>query len=876
MSQISQQADGVYTKSYSDTEIAIIRSLQEEINFRIEGDQTLWSQVTTFENRVKDLEDGDINLADLQDAITSNMAKITSHDKRLLYLEESHIVDAYSKTEVDQYITGWKVEQIPHVFDIPTNTMFDRADIDDIRSGFMNFKHADIHEPHDHRFPENTMRRYTLWAYAATPKKATFRIQYADRCIVYANETVLATYIEAGGNFGGTAKVLVVDLKEGWTRIQFLVANETQQGGLIVDSDLYEQADDLANLDYLSGMITGERIQAGTLDERHFSPNMDLVVNTLHATASDIPGVIVGDPNGCGILQIGDKTITKCQDEPFVFDDGIRVNGYIRVSQLLIDVDFIRAGRGIIVDAIKDAETGFTKMYEIINDLRINNGGGLIIIGNGQEGYTITNDMRLIGNPEGGILVEGDPVHGYVITNIMALIQNGGIEITGDATKGYFVRNIMRLTTSKGIKVEGNAYRPEGYHLKNQMKLTGDGVLLTPTIVDVDAYAAWHIENDTIIDQLNGVRVTEIGPEAGHFEIANTMKITGERIIVQPDGNANDGFRGYHLINDTIITEDCGINVRKVSNGNFVIKNTLKISSLNSTGSVQVSGDVCSGYVLNGRWPDLIAKDGIEVYSNGIGRYEITNTGVLSLRTGQGLTVNQDRGHITITNTGVVGLTGSGIAQVNQSYAGYYNVHVPAPPPPTTISASWPIIVSGGNGSYHISFDMGAIPDPPPYVPDPDPDPPPGGGDGGGSPCTGALSYHANAPGGTLPESGSGIGFNTDSDGKKYKGVAGGSFVWGDCTTLNFSIEVHTNKPTFGDLYIYVRDSAGTTSHIKKMLMNIGAVHSSPGAARKASFTLTKAETGGRSAFYIGVGMAQYINETATAYIKLTNPGSFS
>lgn len=632
MAQISQNADGTYSKSYSDTEIAIINILQDEISSRVAGDQQVWLEVTTFNNRLTEMEDSQMNLADLQDGITNALLQLGNHEGRIDYLEKSHIVDAYSKVQMDSYLSEWKIEQIPHVFDVPTNLMFDRANLDDILHGYAHYKHADIHEAHDHHFPENTMRRYTISAYASVPKKATFRIQYADRVVVIADGVTVATYIDAGGNFGGTPKLLVIDLKEGWTRIQFLVANETQQGGLVVESDLYEQADYLANLDYLSGMITGDRIQAGTLDERHFSPNMDLIVHTLHATASDIPGVIVGDPNGCGILQIGDKTITKCKDEPFVFDDGIRVNGYIRVSQLLIDVDFIRAGKGIIVDAIKDAETGFTKMYEIINDLRINNGGGLIIIGNGQEGYTITNDMKLMGNPEGGILVEGNPVEGYVITNIMRLMTTGGLEITGDATRGYYVKNIMRLTASPGIKVEGNAYRPEGYHIKNQMKITGDGLIMTPTIVDTDAYEAWHIYNDTKIKAICGIEVTKIG--AGSFEITNTLQIKAH----------------------------------------------------STTGSVRVTGNTCSGYVIQGLWPTITGQAGIDVNDSGTGRFDITNTGVLSINPGAGIRVNRSTGSVTVTNDGVISLRGEGIAEVSEGPNGQWTINVVAPEiPPSEV-----------------------------------------------------------------------------------------------------------------------------------------------------------------------------------------------
>lgn len=478
MAQISQNPDGTYTRSYSDTELTLIKSLQEEIKYRQAGDQELWADLTTVTNRVQALEDGQFSLSELQNIITGNIVRIDDHDTRLLHLEEAVIVDAYSKKQTDQIIP-WKVEQIAHTFDIPNNQMFDKANLDDIRVGYRNYHHGDIYEPYDNHVPENTMQRFTIWAFASSPKIATFNINYADRCVVIIDDIVHETYIDVGGNFAGVPKRTVVDLKEGWTRIQFLIANETQAGGLVVTSDLIEKADYLTNLDYFAGMITGDRIQAGSLDERHFSPNMDLVVHTIHATATDVPGVIIGNPNEQGILQIADGTISKAKDEPFVFSDGIRVNGYIRVTQLLIDKDFIRAGDGMIVNTIKD-EYGYTKMYEIINDVRIVNGGGMHITGDAQQGYTITNDLQLTVSP--GLGIEGDPIRGYYISNEMILESLGGIEVLGNAQDGYTVRNVMKLTSDYGIiKVTGNAW--EGYSLKNVLQiLAGGGIKLEGSV----------------------------------------------------------------------------------------------------------------------------------------------------------------------------------------------------------------------------------------------------------------------------------------------------------------------------------------------------------------------------------------------------------
>jgi hypothetical protein len=516
MAQISQNPDGTYSRSYSNTELTLIKSLQEEIKIRQAGDQELWADMTTLGNRVEALEEGRFSLSELQEIITKNITTLDKHDARLLKLEESVIVDAYSKKEMNQLLIPWKIEQIAHTFDIPEDHMFDKANLDDIRVGYKHYNHADINEPYDNHIPENTMQRYTINAFASTPKVATFNIHYADHCVVLVDGVVHETYIDVGGNFGKAAKTTSIDLKEGWTQIRFLVANETQAGGLVVQSDLYEKADYLTNFDYTAGMISGDRIQAGSLNERHFSPNMDLVVHTIHATATEVPGVIIGNANERGAIQIGDGTLSKAKDEPFYFDDGIRVNGYIRVTQLLIDKDFIRAGDGMIVNTIKD-EFGYTKMYEIINDVRVVNGGGMNITGNAQDGYQITNDLQIHVNEEGGLAIEGDAIRGYTLTNTMILGSKGGIEVTGNATKGYDVRNTMKLTSDYGIvKIEGNAWT--GYTIKNVLEiLAGGGIKLEGSI---DSGEITVVNDMTLLEKTTtgSVKITGDAPTGYYIE----------------------------------------------------------------------------------------------------------------------------------------------------------------------------------------------------------------------------------------------------------------------------------------------------------------------------------------------------------------------
>lgn len=898
MSSISQNVDGTYNKTYSDVELYIISSLADEVKARVQGDQLLWIDVTGVTNRVKQLEDKDVNIANIQQELLNAIGRIQANTDEITRLDGLLGVDAYSKDEVDRYVIKWKVEQIPHRFATPTNEMFDKIDIDDLQSGYVGYYNADINEPHDNHIPENTMRRYTLSAYVETPREVTFNIHYADRLNVYMNDVSVGTYTDTLGNFGGVAKVLTVMLKEGWNKFQFLISNETQRGGLVIKSDLYDKANYLSNLDDLSGMITGNRIQAGTLDETHFSPNMDLVVNTLTATADNVPGVVIGDPNGCGILQIGDKTITKCINEPFVFDDGIRVNGYIYVSQLLIDVDFILQGDGILIDKIKDAATGFTRAYVIHNDLRINNGGGLTIVGDGRKGYTITNAMKLIvdqklgglpvnGEPfEGGLDISGDAVKGYYIRNTMLLTVEGtgGLLVTGDAQNGYFIKNTMNLSAYKGLKVEGDPSTAAGYVLKNQMGMTGDGVLLTPTPLNADYVYNWHIENDTKIDVGFGLDVQKLA--AGHFKIWNILDLTGDGIGITTTGTKSTGYSKHHLTNNTSITPTClngtatassggGISVAKDGAGQFRIGNAMKMT-VNNDGPVSISGDACSGYALQARWPTISSYgDGLTVYSPGGGVYQIRNDGVLGVSSGTGIAIEGSNQRPVIKNTGVLGISGgTGIAVEGSSQ--YPSIRSTV----NVISGSSNVHVSGSGSTFVISVDEAEPQEPIIVSPPSDTG---GGGGGGSSPGGGGVANtaHGNAISG-MPMGWMLVAQRSSSNSDKI-GIANGNLTWNDSTSFTFGIKVGAKGTgVSGSFVVEVHDGFGGTggkvgTAITKSVPSSSKMQeTNPANIINFPITVNKSSYNTGNDFHIKVFAMPDLINNAPVVTYISNPGSFS
>ncbi len=327
--QINQNADGTYSKTYSDTEIRLIQQLHLEILHRKSGDEDIASRVLGVQNRVKVLEDGSVSLSELQGQINAQGQLLELHTTRLEELETLAIVDAYSKAEVNALLIPWWVEEITHVFDTPSNEMFETSEFSEIVGGYVHYPHADVTERPGLHLRPHTMRRYMLGAFSAAPKTVQCYIHYADRCVVYLNNKVIATYQEDGGNFGRTAKSLLLTLESGWNKIQFLIASQSGNAGLVVTSNLVETATHLSPMHSIVGRISGDQIAPGTLDETHFSENMDVRVKKFTATSASGAAGFFGDPDSFGAIQIADGLISKKKDEPFILHGDIQLEGYI-------------------------------------------------------------------------------------------------------------------------------------------------------------------------------------------------------------------------------------------------------------------------------------------------------------------------------------------------------------------------------------------------------------------------------------------------------------------------------------------------------------------------------------------------------------------
>lgn len=872
MASITQNADGSYSKSYSDLELSLVKGLVDEAKLRQQGDQELWVDVTGVANRLQVLEDTNNNYTFLQEEVVRIMKELEKSREDLSKLDLLLGVDSYSKDEIDRLMVLWFVEQIPHVFAQPRSSMFDLANIDEIKSGYKGYLMANINEPHDNHIPENIMQRYTINAFMEVPGQVTFQVSFADRCTFVLNGTEEGTWADAGGNFSSVPKVLVLDLKEGWNKIEIMIANETQRGGLVITSDLYDKAAYLHNLSNFAGMITGSRIAPGTIDETHLSPNMDLVVNTVHATAENVPAVIVGNPEACGILQIGDKTISKCIDEPFVFDDGIRVNGYIYVSQLLIDKDFVLEGDGIFIEKQIDVTTGFTEAYIIHNDMVINNGGGLTIVGDARKGYTITNAMQLIvdgdlndwdANPyitEGGLDISGDAVKGYYIRNSMMLTVEGtgGLEVMGNGHDGYYIKNTMNLSTAKGLEVIGDPSEAAGYKLRNKMTMTGSGVKLTGSMDD-QSYYNWDIENDT--------------------------KITPQCLATNNDA-----------------TTAGGLSVIKNAAGEFLIGNAMKFT-VNNDGPAKITGDACSGYKLDVKWPTITQMQGIAVHNDSLGVYRIENTGIISIGHGnKGISVStrDPQGKVLIYNEGVIEINdgtdididdnGNGEFTINSKVkvtSGSSNVSVNKSGSDFQVAVTQPPVVSVASGSPNVtvtpmSSTVGvvyyvSVEEPPPQVipdpPEPEPEDPPPYQPPPSDPGTGSLSYSGGVSNGKLSKYDN-AGGNDGPDGSQYNGLASGAFEFNDDNSLTISFDVWHGGNTAGHVYVFAVPTPGSTDFLVDSKTMIG-ISITSGNKKTISKTFTKTQIG-RNDFYLAVGIDTYAHQEDDIWITIQNSGTFS
>lgn len=585
MAQIHQNQDGSYGKTYSQMEMMLIKSLVDESKARALADQEIWGNVAVLNNRLEEIINRKDDTEFVQAEVVKTIGRVDEIEDKMKVYDDTIGKETMSKSEIESLITMWKVEEITHIHTQPTNAMFDRADMDKLKFGYKGYLMGNVYEPHDNHIPENTMQRYSINAFMERPEDVTFSLLFADRCTFMINGKIEGQWADTEGNFNTAAKVLTSSFKEGWNKVEVLISNNIQRGGLVIQSNLYEKSKYMNNLQELKGLVYGNKIAPGAINESHISPNMDLVVDTLRATKEGEPAIVVGNPNGCGAIQIGDKTITKCVDEPFIFDDGIRIDGQIIASQILFDKDFIMQGDGILISKHYDPITGFIEKYEVINNL--------------------------------------------------AIYNEGGLSVTGDARKGFKLKNTMSLLVGAGLSIDGNAV--DGYKIKNNMELTGEGVIITPSKVD-DSYFNWHIVNDTKIKELNGIKVRE--DSVGEFSLGNVTTLTGKGIAIKGTGNVVDGFISWELTNESKIETTCGgLEIEETGDSQYNIKNSMKLIASKGGPITRILGDACKGYEIESEWPDLREGTGIQIESDGEGKFRIENTGVMRILAGDNVTI---------------------------------------------------------------------------------------------------------------------------------------------------------------------------------------------------------------------------------------------
>ncbi|WP_422661721.1 fibronectin type III domain-containing protein (plasmid) [Paenibacillus sp. EC2-1] len=354
MSQISQNADGTYQKTYSSVELAIIFELAAEQKARHKSDQSLKEDILSIVTDVTTLKQKDADITSLVTKVGIHELDIEANKEAIIEIQKSAVVDSYSKEEIRKFMNIWRIDEISYPVvsnTAPKNEWFDEADMQEIRTGYRHYPGANINDAvvttlasGDKQYSEtgsispNTVRRYSIMAYSSAQgyKKVTLRLRFGDACTVYTRSSAGETKQIFENPSFDTERVVYVNLAQGWTQIQLLIANGQQGGGLYMESDLATVAEQLLSLGGPSGRFSGNMIRPGSIDESHFNEDMSLKLKKLHATTAldpstmeITPALIAGDGES-GAIQIGDGIITKQRNEPYTLDGDIRIIGNLR------------------------------------------------------------------------------------------------------------------------------------------------------------------------------------------------------------------------------------------------------------------------------------------------------------------------------------------------------------------------------------------------------------------------------------------------------------------------------------------------------------------------------------------------------------------
>lgn len=336
--RITQLQDGTYVKLLDPAEIALLNRVNAERQERITGDTALGNALGALSTQVTQVQH---DLVDTGAAVVGVAGQVSQVTERVESLEstvsgQNPGASCYTKSETDALLIPWRLEEIAHQYEVPTNEFFDQTPLDGLKVGYAHFLNGRIKERPALFFPPFSMRRYTMNLYFTSPQTITFPILHDDHCVVYLNGVRQAIY--EGANFAGAPDECVLTFPAGWSTLQFLVANEHYGGGLDIGVDLALKAQAMHSLYPVAGLFHGARIIPGTVVPEHLLQTEIYRMAGLLLTSLAGPALTIGT-NVYGSMKLGDCRLTKQDDDLLVIDRGLRILGPLEVEDTNIVSD---------------------------------------------------------------------------------------------------------------------------------------------------------------------------------------------------------------------------------------------------------------------------------------------------------------------------------------------------------------------------------------------------------------------------------------------------------------------------------------------------------------------------------------------------------
>jgi uncharacterized coiled-coil protein SlyX len=249
-----QLADGTYVRVLTDVESKLLERIKKEEAKRLLADHVLKNRDNALAVRVDQLNTA---VAALSNQVSLFSQQLNELAQQFVSLQ-SAVADleagtnAYTKEEVAGLLALYRVEEIAFPYQPPANEYFDRASQEKIRTGYASFLGARLKEE-DPALPAFTMRRYTIGVRVAQETNLPLTVTSQGHAAIYVN-AAQKTAVPEGSN--GLTVVLL--LPAGWSRLQFLTANQQPGNFFDIGTNLAGKVDAFSCLAETAGLVNGE------------------------------------------------------------------------------------------------------------------------------------------------------------------------------------------------------------------------------------------------------------------------------------------------------------------------------------------------------------------------------------------------------------------------------------------------------------------------------------------------------------------------------------------------------------------------------------------------------------------------------------------